>query len=68
VAVSVNLFEVGLMRMRMRVLSAVLMGVGVFVLDVAVLMGGVGVGHLAMGVVMGVGIVVGVLGHDGSFR
>jgi hypothetical protein len=64
--VGVNFVEVGLMRMR--VLSAVLMGVGVFVLDVAVLVGGVGVGHLAMGVVMGVGIVVGVLGHDGSFR
>jgi hypothetical protein len=41
VGVLVDLFEPGLVQMRMRVLGPVMVGVGVFVLDVLVLMVGV---------------------------
>lgn len=41
--VSVRFFEIGLMHMRMRMLSPTVMAVRMFVLDVPVVVGSVGV-------------------------
>lgn len=61
--VSVNVFQAGLMHMLMGVFGPVGVSVGVFVLDVVMLMRGVcmRVGHAAVLVFVGVCRVVGVL-------
>jgi hypothetical protein len=69
VGVVVNVLEVGLVYMRMRVLGPVLVGVGVLVRDVVVLMRGVRmrVSHIAVLVFVRVRLVMGVLfGHGVS--
>jgi hypothetical protein len=66
VGVLVDFFEPGLVQMRMRVLSPVMVGMGVFVLDVLVLVIGVRMRVLdtAVLVVVRMRILVGVLfGH-----
>ena len=66
VAVTVNVFQAGLMHVLVSVFGAVGVGVGVFVLDVVMLVCGVcmGVGDLAVPVFVRVWCVMGVvLGH-----
>jgi hypothetical protein len=66
VGVVVRVLEAGLVHMLMSVLGSVIVGVGVFVRDVLVLMGGVcmSVRHLAVRVFVRMRCVMGVLlGH-----